>query len=269
MAEPRSQLDWPALLHEALTAPGQVGATYNRFYPYSYTNQMYLRLQGVREPVATYRRWQAIGRQVLKGARAKEIIRPVVVTIETEAGEQLEQVVGFAPFRGIFALSDTTGPDLPPVPLPGWDRAAALAKLGVRLVPFDELNGDIQGYSQRLNIAINPVAVHPDKTLMHELGHVVLGHTMPQSLAEYATHRGVFEFQAEATAYLTMHELGQLDDESAEVSRGYIQEWLAGEQPPERAIQQVFTATDRILKAGRLAVDAAAGAAAPDTGNDT
>ena len=65
MAEARNQLDWPALLHEALTAPGQVGATYNRFYPYSYTNQMYLRLQGVREPVATYRRWQAVGRQVL------------------------------------------------------------------------------------------------------------------------------------------------------------------------------------------------------------
>ena len=65
-----------------------------------------------------------------------------------------------------------------------------------------------------------------------------------------------------------MRELGQLDEPSAEVSRGYIQEWLAGEQPSDRAIQQVFTATDRILKAGRLTVDAAAGVA-PATGNDT
>jgi hypothetical protein len=267
MAESPSQLDWPALLHEALTAPGQVGATYNRFYPYSFTNQMYLRLQGVREPVATYRRWQAIGRQVLKGAHAKQIIRPVVVTVETEAGETLEQVTGFAPFRGIFALSDTVGPDLPPVQLPGWDRAAALAKLGVRLVPFDELNGNVQGYSRKLDIALNPVAVHPEKTLMHELGHVVLGHTMPQSLAEYATHRGIFEFQAESTAYLTMHELGQLDAAAASASRGYIQEWLDGERPPERAIQQVFTATDRILKAGRLTVGAVAEAALDERNN--
>jgi hypothetical protein len=61
------------------------------------------------------------------------------------------------------------------------------------------------------------------------------------------------EFQAEAVAYLAMNELGQLDDDTASWSRGYIQHWLRDEQPPDKAIQQVFRATDAILKAGRAA----------------
>jgi hypothetical protein len=48
-----------------------------------------------------------------------------------------------------------------------------------------------------------------------------------------------------------MNELGMLDEHTAEVSRGYIRHWLSDEHPPDTAIQQVFTAVDRILKAGR------------------
>ncbi|TMD69892.1 MAG: DUF1738 domain-containing protein, partial [Chloroflexi bacterium] len=70
-------IDWGKVIEEALTAPGNLGDTYNRFYQYSFFNQMLLRLQGVNEPVATYKKWQELGRQVLKGSRAKEIVRPI------------------------------------------------------------------------------------------------------------------------------------------------------------------------------------------------
>jgi hypothetical protein len=50
-----------------------------------------------------------------------------------------------------------------------------------------------------------------------------------------------------------MNELGVADEETAAASRGYIQHWLRDEQPPDKAIQQVFAATDRVLRAGRLA----------------
>ncbi len=83
---------------------------------------------------------------------------------------------------------------------------------------------------------------------------VMIGHTLPETITEYETHRGIMEFQAEATAHLTMNELGQLTDEMATHSRGYIQGWLQGERPPDKAIRQVFAATDQILKAGRIAV---------------
>jgi len=82
----------------------------------------------------------------------------------------------------------------------------------------------------------------------------VLGHTTPEMLAEYERHRGLMEFGAEGTAHLVMNELGQSTDDMAAYSRSYIQGWLKGERPPDKAIKEVFSATDMILKAGRLAV---------------
>ncbi len=248
-------IDWEKLLDEALTAPGDMQGMYDRFYNYSFLNQIYLRLQGVAEPIATYKRWQAIGRQVLKGSKAKEIIRPIFAKLNEAEGETEPQIIGFKPVRCIFTLSQTEGEELPPVTLPEWNVDTALEKLGIRRVPFDELNGNVQGFSRGHDISINPVAVNPAKTLIHEIGHVVLGHTAPESLSKYVTHRGVKEFQAEATAYLTMNELQQLDEETAARSRGYVQGWLEGERPPDKAIREVFRATDLILKAGRIALD--------------
>jgi len=227
---------------------------YNRFYEYSFLNQMFLRMQGVYEPVATMKRWNALGRTVLGGSRAKEIIVPIFARKPKEDEGEEAAIIGFKAVRRIFTLSQTDGQELPPVQVPEWDVDTALAKLGIRQVPFTALSGNVQGYSRGHDIAISPIAVHPAKTRFHELGHVVLGHTMPESLAEYEQHRGIMEYQAEATAHLTMNELGQLTDEMAMHSRGYIQGWLRGERPSDKAIQQVFRVTDMILKAGRVAV---------------
>jgi hypothetical protein len=263
-ASEQRAIDWAKIIETALTAPGNVGNTYNRFYEYSFLNQMYLLMQGVHEPIATWSRWKKLGRHVLSGVKAKEIIRPVIVGAKTQKGEEdadepieaVPTLIGFKSVRCIFALSDTEGDELPPVTLPEWDVDTALDKLGIRLVPFDALSGNLQGYSHGHDVAINPIAVNPPKTRFHEIGHVVLGHTSPEGLAEYQQHRGIMEFQAEATAYLTMNELGRLDDETAARSRGYVQTWLQGERPPDKAIREVFAATDQILRAGRLAIDA-------------
>jgi N-terminal domain of anti-restriction factor ArdC len=248
-------IDWGKVIETALTAPGDMHGVYDRFYSYSFLNQIYLLMQGAREPVATYKRWSAIGRQVVKGAKAKEIIRPIFAKREEKDNGEEPSLIGFKPVKCIFTLSETEGEELPPVQLPEWDVDTALEKLGIRQVPFTALSGNVQGYSRGHDVSINPVAVNPAKTLIHEIGHVVLGHTAPESLSEYVTHRGVKEFQAEATAYLTMNELQQLDEETAARSRGYVQGWLEGERPPDKAIREVFSATDLILKAGRIALD--------------
>jgi N-terminal domain of anti-restriction factor ArdC len=247
-------IDWGKIIETALTAPGNVGNVYSRFYEYSFLNQMFLRMQGVYEPVATMKRWNALGRTVLSGSKAKEIIVPIFARKPKEDEDEEAAIIGFRAVRRIFTLSQTEGEELPPVQVPEWDVDTALEKLGIRQVPFTALSGNVQGYSRRHDIAINPIAVNPAKTRFHELGHVVLGHTMPELLEEYSTHRGIFEFQAEATAYLTMNELEQLDEVTATRSRGYIQDWLKDERPPDKAIRQVFAATDQLLKAGRIAV---------------
>jgi N-terminal domain of anti-restriction factor ArdC len=247
-------IDWGKVIETALTAPGNMHGVYDRFYSYSFLNQVYLLMQGAREPVATFSRWRSLGRTVLRGSQAKEIIRPLIIEEKQEDGNIENRLVGFKPVKCIFTLSETKGDKLPPVQVPEWDEEAALAKLNVKRVPFTLLNGNIQGASRGREVMINPVAVNPTKTLFHELGHIILGHTMPQTHEEYATHHGIKEFQSEATAYLAMNELGKLDEQTASVSRGYIQSWLDGQRLPDAAIRQVFTATDQILKAGRMAV---------------
>jgi antirestriction protein ArdC len=247
----RRELDWQALIETALTAPGHMGNTYSRFHQYSFMNQLLLLMQGVEGPVATYQRWKAIGRQVLKGSKAAEIVRPITITKKNDDGEVESSFTRFKFVRCIFGYNQTEGEELPPVETPGWDLDTALGRLDIRRVPFRELDGNIQGFSWGRNIAVNPVATDPLGTTHHELGHVVLGHTEPDKAAQYATHRGIFEFQAEATSYLTMHELGVMGEEQASESRAYIQGWICDERPNNLAIRQVFSATDQILRAGR------------------
>lgn len=245
------KLDWSKLIEEALNAPGGLGNTYNRFYEYSFMNQILLWSQGVNEPVATYKRWLEMGRQVKKGSKAKAILRPIAFKAENEKGELESRVKGFKMVNCLFTASETDGEPLPDVTRPDWNPLLAMDSLGIEQIDFNHLNGNIQGYSVGKNFAINPVAKYPVKTTFHELGHIVLGHTSPDKTAEYEQHRGVQEFQAEAVAYICLNELEALDSFDASESRGYIQSWLGIEHPNDAAIREVFTAANSILKAGR------------------
>lgn len=246
-----NKVDWGLLMQEALDLPGQLGNTYNRFYPYSFFNQIALRMQGVTEPVATYKKWQELDRQVLKGSRAKSILRPVIYNAENEQGEKEQRVKGFKWVRCLFMYSETEGEELPPYEPPEWSRERALASLAIHEVPYENLIANAQGYSINREIAISPLAPYPLKTTIHEMGHVVLKHTVDEPDNPYLEHQGIGEFQAETTAYLTMNELGARDQMDPAESRAYIQDWLKGQRPDDAQMRAVFTATDAILKAGR------------------
>ncbi len=71
------------------------------------------------------------------------------------------------------------------------------------------------------NVAINPVAALPHKTLFHELAHVLLGHARDETLP-----RPVREVEAETVALFCREALGL---EGAEYALGYVQRWLGGE----------------------------------------
>jgi hypothetical protein len=200
-------------------------------------------MQGISEPVASFKTWKSLGRHVVRGAKAKEVIVPVLVNepvpepaedepIE-EKRERVARLISFEVVRAIFTLSDTDGDYIPPAEPQGWRKEIALPRLGITEKYFDSTSGNRQGYSYRLEFAINPLAVNPNKTLFHELGHIVLGHTLPHHYEEYQAHRGIMEYQAEATAYVLMNELEQMDDETASHSRGYIRHWLGEEHPPD------------------------------------
>jgi hypothetical protein len=81
-----------------------------------------------------------------------------------------------------FVLAQTEGAAYQPEPLPDWDESPALAALAIKHTPFDEPDGNIQGFASGRKVAINPLAGMPAKTLFHELAHVVLGHTSEGNL---------------------------------------------------------------------------------------
>ena len=115
---------------------------------------------------------------------------------------------------------------------------------------FESLDGNTQGYAKAgRQVAINPVAALPHKTLFHELGHVILGHCDEKDFTESEiTPRDVREVEAEAVALLCCESLGL---SGAEYSRGYIQEWGKGQPITECSAQRIFRAADQILRAGR------------------
>jgi hypothetical protein len=247
-------VEWTRLLEEALTMPGNLGNIYNRFYPYSFNNQVLLYMQRVTEPVATYNKWKEMGRQVQKGSKAKSILRPITLNLKDQLDKdgQPKKLTKFKMVKCLFTASETSGDELPEWEPPEWSAERALGALAISRVPFELLDGNVQGYSFDRNVTVSPVAVYPFKTLIHEVGHVVLGHTTPDQRAEYQEHRGVKEFAAESTAYLTLNEIGATDNQwNPSSSRAYIQTWLQGQRPPDQEIKAVFKATDAILKAGR------------------
>src|SRR5690242_10831371 len=76
-----------------------------------------------------------------------------------------------------FVLSQTDGQELDPGTVPQWDAERAISALGIERIPFDYTDGNVQGFARKRQVAINPLAQLPHKTLFHELGHVLLGHT--------------------------------------------------------------------------------------------
>jgi len=205
-------------------------------------------------PIASFNRWKELGRHVKRGEKAIELCMPVtckrIVKEENTDGQQSETEVTFKRFvfrRNWFMLSQTEGVEYHLPAIPAWDRALALATLNVQEIPFEILNGNCQGYAKGRPIAINPVAQMPTKTTFHELAHIELVHTSEAVHDSEVLPRNLKEVEAESVALLCLESLGM---DGAEYCRGYIQNWLSGSEIPERSAQRIFSAADKILKAG-------------------
>jgi antirestriction protein ArdC len=246
------------LLAEALRVPGIISNAYSLFWNYSIGNALAAIFQcharGITPgPIATFPRWKELGRHVRRGEKALTLCMPVTCKRERE-GDDGETVEGtFTRFvwrPNWFVLSQTEGTGEPaPIAAPGWNADAALAALSIERVPFDHINGNVQGYARGRSVAVSPIAENPIKTLVHELAHVVLGHTTAADCADAGElTRSEREVEAEGTAYIVGSVLGIT---GLEKSRGYIQSWLADGSVSERSAARIFKAADTILKAGR------------------
>ncbi len=152
-----------------------------------------------------------------------------------------------------FVLSQTEGEPYQPADLPNWSEERALQVLDILRVPFELLDGNVQGYASGRTVAVSPIAFEPHRTLIHELAHVVLGHTADAGrlVDEERTPRNIREVEAESVAMFCCASLAFPGAEDGiEHSRGYIQNWLRTDTISDRVAQRIFKAADQILKAG-------------------
>lgn len=244
-----------ALLESALTEPGRIEAAYFAFHGYSLGNQLLAMFQcearGIQlGPIASFNRWKELGRHVSKGSKAIALCMPVTCKVKGDTPDDDATFTRFIYRNNWFVLAQTEGAEYVPQPLPGWDKARALTALEITETPFTLTDGNTQGFARAREIAVSPLAAMPEKTMFHELAHVVLGHTAEGELSDDdRTPRNIREVEAEAVAMLACAALGL---PGVEFSRGYIQHWHAlGESITEKNAQHIFKAADTILKAGR------------------
>lgn len=253
-------VSWTALLNEAVNKPGYIHQAYSRFHNYSLGNQLLALFQCLERdiqpgPLGTFPKWKELGRHVKKGEKALILCLPLTCKrtrkVRTDDGSEQEEEFLYTHFTyksHWFVLSQTEGQEYEAPAIPEWDEQKALAALKIERIPFENLDGNTQGYARRGGkIAINPLAALPHKTFFHEAAHCLL-HCQETDLTDTdQIPRSVAEVEAEGVALLCCESLSL---SGAEYCRGYIQTWAKGEPISERSAQRIFHAADRILRAG-------------------
>jgi hypothetical protein len=172
------------LLVEAVNKPGLIMDAYSAFHNYSIGNQILAivqcQLRGLEPgPINTFSGWQALGRNVKRGERALTLCMPITRKVRNEEpsegkGDNEEHTfTSFVYKPPWFAVSQTVGDEFTPPRLPEWDAKRALETLSIEQITFTETNGNVQGYARKRQVAINPVAQLPIKTLFHEAAQVM------------------------------------------------------------------------------------------------
>ena len=255
----KPDIDMSKILIDAVNKPGRILEAYQNFSDYSLGNTMAALYQAAFMnipfgPLATYKRWQELGRQVKRGEKAIWLCRPVTLKRKDNDGQVVvnedgkeERFTVFTWERKWFILSQTEGKSVDnKLNTAQWDKSKALSALNIKEVPFQHHNGNVQGYASGREVAINPVAQLPLKTLFHKTAHVLLGHTEAEHGKDLP--RNLQEIEAESVALICVEALRL---EGAEYCRGYIQNWLRdGKEIPEKSAHRIFKAADAILKAG-------------------
>lgn len=242
-----------ALIKEAVEVPGRLAECYSIFHNYSILNALALasQIRGRASrgealtlgPVASFKKWSELGGRVKKGSKALWVNIPMVVKKKAEDKEEEDSFMFFRWKPCVFCFAQVEGINPPALETRGsWDIKRAMEKLGIKQIPFSHIDGNTQGYATKEGVALNPVASHPVRTLVHECAHFLL------HFGKESTPDNLKEVEAETVSYIVGACLG-LD--GAEESRGYIQHYLESAELPEKSAKRILSAANKIIKEGK------------------
>ncbi|MBE0468081.1 MAG: hypothetical protein IBX55_01060 [Methyloprofundus sp.] len=276
--KPSNKIDYRAMLERILDKNGEklILDAYRSFHNYSITNRILALTQmedqgySTSSPIGTFGNFIEKGFQIPKGCSPNiSLYMPLSIKKKDAKGNIILDKEGNPETSLIFVIRnswysldylvkeigkvdpDFELPKISDIRTPDWDPVLASQTLGVRLSDeFNSTKGNAQGFFRTLGggegeIAINPMAAIPLKTMFHEMAHFVLDHEGSRSDLE----TNVKEAEAESVAALCCLSQGMSNVES--YSRGYISTWLKDEVLNDASIQKIISATDKMLMAGQ------------------
>lgn len=202
---------------------------WSKFRTYSFNNSILILMQRPDAiQVAGYRRWEQLGYQVAKGEKCIWIRGPVFKKVPDEdTGELKERLVGYIPLC-VFDIQQTVEwpekqpPQLfTPASAADWEhlyevwrrRLATLYGIEVKEVDLGSLT---YGVATRQTIRINGrfEAGIKAPVLLHELSHIVAGHTARQGKTKWSLQER--ELQVEASTFVLSQMVGGSHPHSAQ-----------------------------------------------------
>jgi len=233
----------------------------SRFPGYSFGNLMLIyTARPDASRVAGYRTWQKMGRQVRKGEKGIAILAPHQWKRKDEDDDQdvsRRTGVGFH-VTYVRDVSQTDGDPLPEIapPLSGDDPngilgqvLGAIKRRGLVVEFTDEMVADGATNGRTVRLHTERAATHQVAVALHELAHVILGHTSNRRDVPQAA----MEWEAESVSYVVCERLGI---DSSTNALGYVLSWAHGD--PEAVREYIAEEGNLILTVASEIVEAVA-----------
>ena len=238
--------------------------TMAKFHNYSFNNTMLIAMQRPDATLVTsYKNWQSMGRQVMKGEKGitiiapapykkikeKEVLdenqRPVVGTDGKPKTEQVEVIIPHFKAVTVFDIAQTSGepiqtltPELLTGAVKDFDSfMKAIQKISPVPIRFDEIDSNANGYYHTVN---KEIVIKKDlsesqtlKTAIHETVHAKLHDKEIMESLGVEKDRLTKEVEAESVAYCVCSSLG-LD--TSDYSFPYIAGWSSSREMKEMKV---------------------------------
>ena len=235
--------------------------TMAKFHNYSFNNTMLIAMQRPDATLVTsYKNWQSMGRQVMKGEKGitiiapapykkmkeKEVLdenqRPIMGTDGKPKTEQVEVTVPHFKAVTVFDIAQTSGepiqtlaPELLTAAVQEFDSfMQAIQKISPVQIRFDEIDGNANGYYHNVDkeIVIKKGLSESQtlKTAIHETAHAKLHDKEIMESLGVEKDRLTKEVEAESVAYCVCSSFG-LD--TSDYSFPYIAGWSSSREMKE------------------------------------
>ena len=252
--------------------------TMAKFHNYSFNNTMLIAMQRPDATLVTsYKNWQSMGRQVMKGEKGitiiapapykkmkeKEVLdenqRPIMGTDGKPKTEQVEVTVPHFKAVTVFDIAQTSGepiqtlaPELLTAAVQDFDSfMQAIQKISPVPIRFDEIDGNANGYYHNADkeIVIKKGLSESQtlKTAIHETAHAKLHDREIMESLGLEKDRLTKEVEAESVAYCVCSSFG-LD--TSDYSFPYIAGWSSS-----REMKEMKTSMDVIRKTAGEMID--------------